>query len=143
MLQRNARTQCKFICTGKRDTICIYDTSDRSKQKLPVDVETSFFLTSEMTFDFFGYLMLIKIKYGRHTNRRIRAHESDSEVTVRRLGKIIQRIFFAQSGASIRRVAWKWSGETVSFPRGSFTFIENFRSYITSTSPLDDYYSMT
>ena len=65
-----------------------------------------------MTSDFFGYLMLIKIKYGRYTNRRIRAHESDSEVTVRRLGKIIQRIFFAQSGASIRRVAWKWSGET-------------------------------
>ena len=38
--------------------------------------------------------MLIKIKYGRYTNRRIRAHESGSEVTVRRLDKIIQRIFF-------------------------------------------------
>ena len=37
---------------------------------------------------------------------------ADSEVTVRRLRKIIQRICFAQSGASIRRVAWKWSGET-------------------------------
>ena len=40
-------------CTGKQDTIYIYDTSDRSKQKLPVDVEISFFLTSEMTSDFF------------------------------------------------------------------------------------------
>ena len=47
-----------------------------------------------MTSTFFGYLMLInKIKYGRYTNRRMRTHESDSEVTVRRLGKIIQRIF--------------------------------------------------
>ena len=40
-------------CRGKQDAIYIYDTSDRSKQKLPVDVEISFFLTSEMTFDFF------------------------------------------------------------------------------------------
>ena len=45
-------------------------------------------------------------------NRRIRTNQSDSEVTVRRSGKIIQRILFAQSGASIRRVACKWSGET-------------------------------
>ena len=69
----------------------------------------SFSLTSEMTF---GYLMLITIKYGRHNNRCVKTHESDSEVTVRRLGKIIQRIYFAQSGASIRTKAWKWSGET-------------------------------
>ena len=96
-------------CTGKQDAIYIYDNSDRSKQKLPVDFEISFFLTSEMTF---GYLMLITLKYGRYNNRRVRTHESDSEVTVRRLGKIIQRIYFAQSGASIRTKAWKWSGET-------------------------------
>ena len=37
--------------------------------------------------------MLIKIKYGRYNNCRVRTHERDSEVTVRRLGKIIQRIF--------------------------------------------------
>ena len=43
---------------------------------------------------------------------RNRRGESDSEVTVRRLGKIIQSILFAHSGASICRVAWKWSGET-------------------------------
>ena len=43
---------------------------------------------------------------------RVRTHESDSEVTVRRLGKIIQRIYFAQSGASIRTKACKRSGET-------------------------------
>ena len=36
--------------------------------------------------------MLIKIKYGRYNNGCVRTHESDSEVTVRRLGKIIQRI---------------------------------------------------
>ena len=72
-------------CTGKQDAIYIYDTSDRSKQKLPVDVEISFFLTSEMTF---GYLMLITIKYGRYNNCRVRTHESDTEVTVRQLGKV-------------------------------------------------------
>ena len=32
---------------------------------------------------------------------RVRTHESDSEVTVHRPGKIIQRIFFAQSAAAI------------------------------------------
>ena len=85
-----------FAKVNSQDTICIYNTSDRSKQKLLVDVdrEISFFLSSEMTSDFFGYLMLIKIKYGRYTNHHIRAHESDSEVSVRQLGKIIQRNFF-------------------------------------------------
>ena len=72
--------------------------------------------------------MFIKIKYGRYTNRRIRAHESDSEVTVRRLGKIIQKIFFCsiRSQHSQSRLEMVWRD---SFPRGSFTFIENFRSY--------------
>ena len=56
--------------------------------------------------------MQIVIQRNIEINCRIRTHESDSEVTVRRLGKIIQRIIFAQSGASIRRAAWKWSGET-------------------------------
>ena len=37
--------------------------------------------------------MLIKIKYGRYINRCVRTHESDFEVTVRRLGKILQRTF--------------------------------------------------
>ena len=59
-----------------------------------------------------AWLMLITIKYGRYNNRRVRTHESDSEVTVHRLGKIIQRIYFAQSGASICTKAWKWSRET-------------------------------
>ena len=51
------------------------------------------------------HVPLIKTKYGQYNNRRIRTHESASEVTVRRLGKTIQRIFFAPSGASIRRAA--------------------------------------
>ena len=42
-------------CTGKRDTIYIYDTSD---------------------------LMLIKIKYGRYNNRCVRTHESDTAITI-------------------------------------------------------------
>ena len=65
--------------------------------------------------------MLIIIKYGGYANRRIRANEIDCEVTVRRSGKIIQRIFFfAQSEACILRVAWKWSGEA-RFPGAHFT----------------------
>ena len=76
-------------------------------ENIRVDLEVYFFLTSEMIPRLFcGSLMQIEIKC------RVRTHESDSEVTVRRLGKIIQRIYFAQSGASIRTKAWKWSGET-------------------------------
>ena len=110
-------------CTGKQDTIYIYNTSDRSKQKLLVDVLIYFsFWHPKWLPTFLGYLMLIKIKYGRYNNSRVRTHESDSEVTIRWLGKIIQRIFFfAQSGASIRRAAWKWSGET-RFP-GTLTLL--------------------
>ena len=40
-------------CTGKQVTIYTYDTSDRSKQKLPLDVEISFFLALELTSDIF------------------------------------------------------------------------------------------
>ena len=35
----------------------------------------------------------LKIKYSRYNNRRVRTLESDPEVTVRRLGKIIQGFF--------------------------------------------------
>ena len=59
MLQRNKCGLDEYAeppsirCTGKQDTIYIYDTSDRFKQKLPVDVDIFFFLTSEMTSDIF------------------------------------------------------------------------------------------
>ena len=43
---------------------------------------------------------------------RLRTHEKNSGDAVRRLGKIIQSIFCAQSGASIRLTVWKWSGES-------------------------------
>ena len=47
----------------------------------------------------------------RVNSRRVRTHEKNSGDAVRRLGTIIQSIFCAQSGASIRLTVWKWSGE--------------------------------
>ena len=45
-------------------------------------------------------------------SRRVRTHEKNSGEAVRRLGTIIQSIFCAQSGASIRLTVWKWFGES-------------------------------
>ena len=42
--------------------------------------------------------------------------------------KLLIEDFFAQSGASIPRAIWKWSGETC-FPGTFITFIENIRHY--------------
>ena len=39
---------------------------------------------------------------------RVRIDEKNSDDAVCRLGKIIQIIFFAQSGVSIRLTFWKW-----------------------------------
>ena len=66
-------------------------------------------------------LMLIKIKYSRYNNRRVRTHESDSEVTVHRLGTIKQRIFFCsiRSRHSQIRLEMVWRE---SFPKGSCHF---------------------
>ena len=41
---------------------------------------------------------------------RVGIHERNSKDAVRGLGTIIQSIFYAQSGASIRLTVWKWSG---------------------------------
>ena len=51
-------------------------------------------------------------KCGVDKSCRVRTHEKNSGDAVRRLGKIIQSIFCAQSGASIRLTVWKWSGES-------------------------------
>ena len=67
-------------------------------------------------------------------NRRVRTHESDSRVAARRLGRIIQGIFSAQSGAGIRKAVWKWSGETW-YPGVLSPVLENFRRAI---SPAPD-----
>ena len=53
----------------------------------------------------------------RDNSRRVRTHKKNSKETVRRLGTIIQSVFCAQSGASIRLTVWKWSGEKLG-PRG-------------------------
>ena len=59
-------------------------------------------------------------------NARVRFHEKNSGETVRRLGTIIQSIFCAQSGTSIRLTVWKWSGEN-RYPGAFPPVLENFR----------------
>ena len=53
-----------------------------------------------------------KTSRDRVNSRRVRTHEKNSGDAVRRLGTIIQSIFCAQSGASIRLTIWKWSDES-------------------------------
>ena len=60
----------------------------------------------------------------RVNNRRVRTHEKNSGDTVCRLGRIIQSIFCAQSGASIRLTVWKWSGES-RYPGAFLPVLEN------------------
>ena len=71
----------------------------------------------------------------RNNSRRVRTHEKNSGETVRRLGTIIQSIFCAQSGASIRLTIWKWSGES-RYPGALPPVLENFRCAL-SPSPTD------
>ena len=59
-------------------------------------------------------------------SRHVRTHKNNSGDAVRRLGKIIQSIFCAQSGASIRLTVWKWSGEG-RYPGAFPPVLENFR----------------
>ena len=61
----------------------------------------------------------------RVNSRRVRTHEKNSGDAVRRLGTIIQSIFCAQSGASIRLTIWKWSGES-RYPGALLPMLENF-----------------
>ena len=61
----------------------------------------------------------------RVNSRRVRTHEKNSGDAVRRLGTIIQSIFCAQSGASIRLTVWKWSGESRN-PGAFPPVLENF-----------------
>ena len=62
----------------------------------------------------------------RNNSGRVRTHEMNSGEAVRRLGTIIQSIFCAQSGASIRLTVWKWSGES-RYPGAFPPVLENFR----------------
>ena len=52
-------------------------------------------------------LLLIQTSRDRDNSRGVRTPEKNSRETVRRLGTMIQRIFCAQSGASIRLNFWK------------------------------------
>ena len=51
-------------------------------------------------------------------SRHVRTHKENSGDVVHRLGTIIQSIFCAQSGASIRMTVWKWSRES-RYPGGT------------------------
>ena len=62
----------------------------------------------------------------RENSRRVRTHEKNSGETIGGLGTIIQSIFCAQSGASIRLTVWKWSGES-RYPGAFPPELENFR----------------
>ena len=59
-------------------------------------------------------------------SRHVGTHKKNSGETVRRLGTIIQSIFCAQSGASIRLTVWKCSGES-RYPGALPPLLENFR----------------
>ena len=61
----------------------------------------------------------------RVNSRRVRTHEKNSGDAVRRLGTIIQSIFCAQSGASIRLTVWRWSGES-QYPGAFSPVLKNF-----------------
>ena len=71
----------------------------------------------------------------RVNSRRVRIHQKNSGDAVRRLGTIIQSIFCAQSGASIRLTVWKWSGES-RYPEAFPPVLENFRRAF-SPGPID------
>ena len=71
----------------------------------------------------------------RVNSRRVRTHEKNSGDAVRRLGTIIQSIFCAQSGTSIRLTVWKWSGET-RYPGAFPLVLKNFCSAF-SPGPTD------
>ena len=70
----------------------------------------------------------------RVNSRCVRTHKKNSGDAVLRLGIIIQSIFCAQSGASIRLTVWKWSGES-RHPGAFPPVLENFRRAF-STDPL-------
>ena len=65
----------------------------------------------------------------RCESRRVRTHHSTSEAAVRRSGRIIQRNFSAQSGGSIGRAVWKWSGKS-RFPGAFFALLVNLRRFV-------------
>ena len=65
----------------------------------------------------------------------VQTHEKNSGDAVRWLGTIIQSIFCAQSGASIRLAVWKWSGESP-YPGALPPMVENF-CHTVSPSPTD------
>ena len=63
----------------------------------------------------------------RVNSRDVRTHKKNSGDAVRRLGTIMQNIFCAQSGATIRLTVLKWSGES-RYPEALPLVLENFNS---------------
>ena len=71
----------------------------------------------------------------RVNSRHVRTHKKNSGDAVSRLGTIVQSIFCAQSGASIRLTVWKWSGES-RYPGALSPVLENSRRTF-SAGPTD------
>ena len=97
-------------------------------ENIRVDLEIYFFLTSEMIPRLYslctlycGSLMKIEIKC------RVRTHESDSEVTVQNNTKDLFCSIRSQHSHKGLEMVWRDS-----FPRGSFTFIENLCAMISA-----------
>ena len=102
----------------------------------PADRSETFFDSSVVPF----FLVIGKLgertgQLWRNNSRRVRTQEKNSGDAVRRLGTIIQSIFCAQSGASIRLTVWKWSGES-RYPGAFPPVLENFCRAI-SPGPID------
>ena len=80
-------------------------------------------------------LMYESVKYGEK-KAVVYEHTKRTRDAVRRLGKIIQSIFCAQSGASTRLTVWKWSSES-RYPGALAPVFENVRRAYFSSGPTD------
>ena len=121
-----------------------YDTLWSVRNRIfSVQIELLLLIASEMLFDSSVVPLIVWLaKLGgrtgqlwRDNSRLVRTHENNSGETVRRLGTIIQSIFCAQSGASIRLTVWKWPCES-RYPGAPPPVLENFRRAI-SPGPTD------
>ena len=111
-----------FFQSWVRCFVCFWST----KNTRDIDVKT-FFSTSLKTLTKLSENFPRKQNFGERTRKVWQTCKQDCHVThgsdfssnVCQLGRIIQRIFSAQSGASPPMAVWKWSVET-EFPEAIF-----------------------
>ena len=68
-----------------------------------------------------AYISLVQTSRDRDNKRRVRAHEKNSPT-----GHNNTKLFYAQSGVSIRLTVCKWSGKS-RYPGAFPPMLENFR----------------